>query len=94
MKKGNLTRDQAIQIVGADAVTAAENESCDYTGRVGYNGSCQGDDLVEFSASAGAVDSDGYDVHVIAYYYQDAADVDAEESLDGLVWTIYGYEVI
>ena len=94
MKKGTLTREQAIEIVGIDAVAKVEDESCDYTNRVGYNGSCQGDEEVEFADSVKAEDKDGNDVHLIAYYYQDAEKVDAEESLDGLVWTIHGYEVV
>ena len=61
MKKGTLTRDQAINIVGIYSVDQVENESCDFTNRVGYNGTCQGDDEVEFSASVRAEDKDGND---------------------------------
>ena len=93
MKKGTLTRDQAINIVGIYSVDQVENESCDFTNRVGYNGTCQGDDEVEFSASVRAEDKDGNDVSLIAYYYQDAEAVD-ENDLDALDWEVYGYEVI
>lgn len=93
MRKGNLSREQAIAIVGEDAVEKVEQENCDFTGRVGYNGSCQGDAEVEFSASVGAEDKEGNDVHLVAYYYQDADAVD-ENELDCLDWKIYGYEVV
>lgn len=93
MKKGTLTRDQAIEIVGADAVAKVDQENCDFTNRVGYNGSCQGDNEVEFSASVRAEDRDGNDVLLIAYYYHDAEAVDGNE-LDCLELKIRGYEVI
>ena len=93
MKKGTLTREQAIEIVGVDAVVRVEQENCDFTNRVGYNGSIQGDAEVEFSASVRAEDKDGNDVSLIAYYYQDAEAVD-ENELDCLDWEICGHEVI
>jgi hypothetical protein len=89
MKKGNLTREQAIEIVGIDAVNKVDAENCDFTNRV-----CQGDDEVEFSGSVSAVDKDGYDVSVIAYYYQDASDVDGCDDLGNLDWEIEGYEIV
>ena len=94
MRKGNLTREQAVAIVGEAAVAKVEDESCDFTNRVGYNGSIQNDDEVEFSASVSCEDKDGYEVSLVAYYYQDADDVDAAEGLDGLDWAIEGYEII
>ena len=93
MKKGTLTREQAIEIVGVDAVAKVDQENCEFTNRVGYNGSTQGDDEVEFSASVRAEDKNGNDVSLIAYYYQDAKAVDKNE-LDCLPWEIRGYEVI
>ncbi len=94
MKKGNLTRAQAVEICGAAAVAAVESENCDFTNRVGYNGSVQGDEEVEFSASVSASDTAGEKVTLVAYFYQDAEDVDASEGLDQLTWEIEGYEVI
>ena len=95
-KKGDLTREQAIALVGIEAVERAENENCEPTGRVGYNGSCQGDDLIEWSASAGCEDKEGYECSVIAYYYTDEEDEDAAEAngWDSIDWEIAGYEVI
>lgn len=93
MKKGTLTREQAIEIVGEDAVAKVDQKNCDFTNRVGYNGTCQGDDEVEFSASVSAEDKDGNDASLIAYYYQGAEAVDGNE-LDCLDWEIRGYEVI
>ena len=95
MKKGNLTREQAIEIVGLAAVEKIDVEECDFTNRVGFNGNCQGDDEVEFKASVSCEDKDGNDVSLVAYYYQDADAVDeAGDDLGALGWKIEGYEVI
>lgn len=94
MKKGNLTREQAVAQVGEAAVAKVDMESCDFTNRVGYNGSVQGDDEVEFSASIACEDKDGYEVSLVVYYYQDAVNVDATDDLGSLDWKIEGYEII
>jgi len=96
MKKGTLTRKQAIEIVGAEAVANVEQIDCDFTNRVGYNGTCQGDAEVEFSASTRAEDAEGREVSLVAYYYQDADAVDENDldCLDCLDWVIEGYEII
>ena len=89
MKKGNLTREAAIALVGEDAVKAVESQNCDYTNRV----QTDGDDSVEFSAGVRARNKDGDQVTLLAYYYQDQAAVDAAEQLDELDWEIEGYEI-
>lgn len=92
MEKGVLNRDEAIEIVGLAAVEKVESKNAEFTNRVGYNGSVQGDDTVEFSAGVSCTDKDGTDCTLVAYYYQDADDVDA--ALSTLDWTIAGYEVV
>ena len=94
MRKGNLTREQAIEQVGEAAVTKVDSENCDFTNRVGFNGSVQGDDEVEFAASVVCEDTGGCEVSLVAYYYQDAEDVDAAEGIDQLDWEVEGYEII
>ena len=95
MKKGNLTREQAICIVGTALVEKVDTESCDFTNRVGFNGSCQGDSEVEFSASVSGIDVDGYDIVLTAYYYQSADSVDeCGDNLSNLDWVITGYEIV
>lgn len=88
--KGQLTKDQAIAIVGEAAVAAVEKENCDFTNRL----QCDGDDRVEFAASVACKDADGNDATLIAYYYQtqDALD-SAGDDLSNIDWTIYGYEI-
>ena len=97
MQHGELTREQAIKRAGIAAVEAVEAENCEPTGRCGYNGACQDDALIEWSASVKAVDSDGDEVALIVYYYTDQADSDAMDAAygDGSVidWTVYGYEI-
>lgn len=97
-KNGNLTREQAMAIVGAKAVEKVERENCEPTNRVGYNGSCQNDDLTEWSASVSCQDQDGNDVTLVAYYYTDDADEKLVEEVGGdwgaIDWEINGYEII
>ena len=94
--KGNLNRKQAVAIIGEDVVSSAEGENCEPTGRVGYNGACQGDELTEWSASADGVDKDGTECSVRIYYYTTESDAKlAEETGDwgSVNWKIAGYEV-
>ena len=65
----NLNREQAIVLVGIDAVKRVEKENCEPTNRVGFNGACQDDEKTEWSAATFAKDSDGDDVTLHAYYY-------------------------
>ncbi len=94
--KGNLTREQAVAIVGETAVDEVESENCEPTNRVGYNGACQGNSLTEWSASKRCQDTDGIDVTLIAYYYTSNAQdkVIAETGDAGFInWEIAGFEV-
>lgn len=95
--KGNLTREQAIALVGEDAVCSVERKNCQPTNRVGYNGSCQGDDLCEWSASVGCSNADNDQVTLTAYYYttneQDRAIGEADGDGSVIDWTIHGYDV-
>lgn len=92
MKKGTLTRDQVVEIMGVEAVKRLDKMSCDFTNRVGYNGSCQGDAEVEFAASISATDKTGCDAILTAYYYQDAVSVDKHD-LGDLDWQVHGYAI-
>lgn len=104
MKKIMMNREQAIALCGLRAVDAVEAISCEPTNRVGYNGSCQGDDEVEFSASV-KIDDDGDGTYpdnlpvggcaLVAYYYQLADEVDeCDGDLGTLNWRVAGYEVV
>ena len=94
MQKGNLTREEAIAIVGLESVEKAESKNCEPTNRVGYNGACQGDDLIEWSAGAAAKDQDGTAVVVTVYYYTTQDEIDAAgDDLGNVNWVIAGYEV-
>ena len=86
-----LTREQAIGQVGIEAVEEVDVENLEPTGRVGFNGSCQGDDLTEWSASVTVNDS-----VLIAYCYtnreQDNMISDGDASL--IDWTTDHYEIV
>lgn len=88
--KGEMTREQAVAMVGEVAVDKVDRENCDFTNRV----QCDGDTRTEFSASVRCEDREGNEVTLVAYYYQEQADVDAVENLDELNWGIHGYEVV
>lgn len=95
MQKGNLTREQAVAIVGEAAVSKAEATNCEPTNRVGYNGACQGDAEIEWSGSASVEDKDGTDCTVTAYYYTSQEEInEAGDDLSNVNWTIAGYEVV
>ena len=97
MKKGSVTREQALAVVGEQAVDAVERKNCEPTNRVGYNGACQGDDLCEWCASVSCKDKDGNECTLAAYYYttNEQDEVMAANSGDGsyIDWEIAGYEM-
>ena len=90
MRKGKLTRAEAIKIAGFDAVNRLDGENCDFSNRV----QTDGDTAVEFEASVEFVDEDGTECCLIAYYYQEQDDLAGVEDLSLLDWDIEGYEVI
>jgi hypothetical protein len=93
MRKGKLTREQAIEIAGIEVVEKLDNENCDFTNRV----QCDGDTAVEFSASVHYTDPEFVgenNTTLIAYYYQEEEDLDGIEDLSDLGWEIAGYEVV
>lgn len=99
MRSNLLTRDQAINDVGLEAVEAVEAECCEPTCAVGYNGICQGDALTEWSAAHHLTDDDGINVTIRAYYYTDSDDEALSEETgtwigDIVDWTVAGYEIV
>ena len=96
MRKGALTRDQAIEAVGVAAVEAVERENCEPTNRGGYNGRCNGDGVIEWAAAVACEDRDGDACLLRAYYYTDDDDetLAEEAGWDSIEWEIAGYEVV
>lgn len=98
MQKGNMTREEAIAIVGLESVEKAERENCEPTNRVGYNGAEQGDGLCEWSASVRCQDKDGDACTLLAYYYttneQDQAMAAANGDGSAIDWEIAGYKIV
>lgn len=89
MRKGDLTREQAIAAVGLAKVEELEALECDFTNRL----QTDGDTAVEFAASLKFVDDEGITRTLTAYYYQEQEDLDAVEDLGMLDWEIEGYEI-
>ena len=90
MRHGKLSRQEAINIVGKEAVENVEKENCQFTNRV----QTDGDTAVEFMASVTAVDREGNFCTLEAYYYQDEDVVNNTEDLSSLDWEIEGYEIV
>lgn len=92
-----MNKEQAIEIVGIDAIEALEAENCEPTNRVGYRGLAGGDQLTEWAASVTCKDKDGNDCCVTAYYYtsndEDKAIADADGDGSAIVWEIDRYEI-
>ena len=88
--KGSMTREQVAVVVGISAVELLDYIACEPTGRCGYNGACQGDELCEWVASIDAVDADGENCELRAYYYTTN---DQDENPDSIDWVIEGYEI-
>jgi hypothetical protein len=87
--KGNLSREQAVAIVGEAAVLAAERDNAEHTNRLMPDN----DSRVEFVGAAKATDRDGIPCAVRAYYYQEGEALAECDDLGSLSWTIEGYEV-
>jgi hypothetical protein len=98
MQKGNLTREQAVSIMGESAVSKVEGKNCEPTNRAGYNGACQDDELCEWSASVSCKDTNGDDCTLVAYYYttneQDEAMAEADGDGSAINWDIEGFEIV
>jgi len=98
MRHGNLTRNEAIELAGVAAVEDLDAVDCQPTGRV----QCDGDTDVEYAASIGIPDPEGYydgdDTRTLtAYYYTTPSDMDAIAAAGGdesvIDWVIHGYEI-
>lgn len=83
----NMTREEAVAVVGEQSVCEVERENCDFTNGV------RDDGLTEFAASVKATDRDGESVTLRAMYYQPSDDVDGVEDLSDLKWVVDHYRV-
>ena len=94
MRKGNLTREQAIEQAGLETVLKVEKLNCEPTNRL----QTDGDTSTEWAASF-RFDSeeDAYTKTLIAYYYTtpEQNQVMIEHDGDGsyIDWKINGYEI-
>ena len=89
-KKGLLTREEAIKIVGGNTVKAVG-----YVERKSPGTELIEEGLVEFVTSIDAIDLDGQAVTLSAYYYQamDIMTYGVREKPRSLEWKISGYKV-
>ena len=83
----NLTKEQAVSACGAENVAKVDGQNCEFTNRVMTDGTA------EFSASNRCTDADGESVTLVAYYYQDADDVDGRDDQSSLDWAVDHYAV-
>jgi hypothetical protein len=83
----NLTRAEAVEILGETAVDRLECENCDYTSRVSADLDCNNE--VEFSASISLPGDEEWDgLCLTAYYYQDKDAAREAEDLGSLNWVV------
>lgn len=75
-----ITRTQAVDQVGENAVLEVEGSSVDYTGRV------TGNDWVEFAATVSAKDAEGESVKLVMYVMVSQSELDSCEELDCVNW--------
>ena len=73
------TRDEAVAVVGEEAIRKVEAVGCEPTNRVGINGLCQGDDLLEYVAHITLEDGSS----LAAYYYVSNEDEQIMGNADG-----------
>ena len=89
------TREQAVELVGEDAVRRVETENCDFShrvvddGRIEFSASIQTELLGELSGAEA-----GDDVTLVAYFFQDAEDIARTADLSDLDWTATEFMVI
>lgn len=93
MRHGKLTRDEAIAVVGAEAISKLDGINCEPTSRL----QTDGDDSVEWSVYILTPNKSGERVTVEAYYYltPDQMQTMAERDGDGssVDWVVEGYEI-
>lgn len=89
MRKGKLTREQAVELCSIETVEKVESENCDFTNRL----QTDGDTAVEFASSVKFIDGDGIQRTLTAYYYQEQEELDKTEDLGNMDWEIEGYEI-
>ena len=80
MMNKNLSRDQAIEIVGLDAVEAVE------TGNVVQAGTLRRDGQVEFKSRLNCKDQEGESCTLSAVWLMDGDDVRRVDDLSDLNW--------
>lgn len=88
----NLSKNDVLALFGLEVLKKIENENCEPTNRVGYNGACQGDALTEWSATV-QIDNDA---RITAYYYtnndEDAMAAECDD-LSCINWVVDHYTV-
>lgn len=86
MRKGNLTKEQAITLCGHFVVDLLDNKNADFTNRV----QTDGDTDVEFSAQIETVAG-----VLIVYYYQPEEFIKNNDiQLCDLDWQVHAYDFI
>ena len=92
-----MNRAEAVVTVGEENVKAVETLNCEMTNRVGFNGRCQDDDIIEWMSSFACKDVQGDPCTVYVYYYTDQDDEDIAESTEDwsmVTFTPHHYEVL
>lgn len=88
-------REQAIAQVGLANVEAVERVHCQPTNRVGFQGSCAGDDFIEWSASI-RIELQGFPLTLTVFYFTDAEDeaIAQAQGWDSVTFTPEAYDLV
>ena len=85
----NLSREEAVALLGERLISDVESLHCDYTNRVTDGTEWQG--FTEFMSS---LELGNNNYHINAYYYQKNEDVEKTEDLGSLKWEVEKFEII
>ena len=91
-KKGEMSREQAIELLGAKIIELLDDDNCEPTGRV----QCDGDPDEEWSSSVPTKDPNGYydgdNAATLTAYYYPAQQIELADDIE-ITWAVYGYDI-
>lgn len=93
-KLGHRSRDQIVAIVGEEAAIALESVYCEPTGRMGFRGTHNGDEVCEWRAAIRCTMPSGMRYRIEAYYYTYLDEQEQGEVDHYGYWYISGYELV
>lgn len=85
----NMSREEAVALLGEHLIKEVESLNCDYTNRV-----TDGTEWNGFTEFMSSLELGNNNYHINAYYYQKNEDVENTEDLSSLKWEVQKFELI